>query len=311
VGDHCVAAQVNGEPVPLRTELRSGDVVSVVTASGARPNPAWLSFVRTGRARSKIRHFLKTLEHDESRDLGEKMLGQALRAEGMGLPSHDPDDAKASAVWQQLTRWSGNRQVADLLVDISLGRKIASIVAKQLARLMGEQGARPDAVTLTLGRYAQDDAQPRQSLVSIDGSEGASVQLANCCHPIPGDEITGYLGRGEGLMVHTQECGVGRRLLQRDSEHWIHVAWAEELTRPFEASVGVLLSNGKGVLAQVAAAVSAAEADITHIAMGDDAQGETVELKLLLSVRDRLHLAEVLRILKRSPSALRVWRVKP
>ncbi|TDP71775.1 RelA/SpoT family protein [Roseateles toxinivorans] len=311
VGDHCVAAQVNGEPVPLRTELRSGDVVSVVTASGARPNPAWLSFVRTGRARSKIRHFLKTLEDDESRDLGEKMLAQALRAEGLSLPSQDPDDAQSNALWQQLTRWSGNRHADELMVQISQGRKIASIVAKQLARLMGEQGARPDAVTLTLGRYAQDDAAPKQSLVSIDGSESASVQLAPCCHPIPGDEITGYLGRGEGLIVHTQECGVGRRLLQRDSEHWIKVAWAEELTRPFEAAIGVLLSNGKGVLAQVAAAVSSAEADISHIAMGDDAQGETVELKLLLSVRDRLHLAEVLRILKRSPSTRRVWRIKP
>ncbi|MBT9455532.1 MAG: bifunctional (p)ppGpp synthetase/guanosine-3',5'-bis(diphosphate) 3'-pyrophosphohydrolase [Burkholderiaceae bacterium] len=310
VGDHCVAAQVNGEPVPLRTELRSGDVVSVVTASGARPNPAWLSFVRTGRARSKIRHFLKTLEDDESRDLGEKMLAQALRAEGLSLPSQDPDDAQSSALWQQLTRWSGNRHADELMVQIAQGRKIASIVAKQLARLMGEQGAKPDAVTLTLGRYAQDDG-PRQSLVSIDGSESASVQLARCCHPIPGDEITGYLGRGEGLIVHTQECGVGRRLLQRDSEHWIKVAWAEELTRPFEAAIGVLLSNGKGVLAQVAAAVSSAEADITHIAMGDDAQGETVELKLLLSVRDRLHLAEVLRILKRSASTRRVWRIKP
>jgi GTP pyrophosphokinase/guanosine-3',5'-bis(diphosphate) 3'-pyrophosphohydrolase len=196
------------------------------------------------------------------------------------------------------------------MIDISLGRKIASIVAKQLARLLGEQGAKPDAVTLTLGRFEQDETAPSQEL-SIDGSEGASVQLGPCCHPIPGDQITGYLGRGEGLVVHTQDCGVARRLLQRDSEHWIKVSWAEELTRPFEAAVGVLLRNGKGVLAQVAAAVGAAQADIVHIAMSDDAQGETAELKLLLSVRDRLHLADTLRILKRSPSTLRVWRIKP
>ena len=310
VGDHCVAAHVNDEPVPLRTELRSGDVVTIVTASGARPNPVWLSFVRTGRARSKIRHFLKTLEHDEASMLGEKMLNQALRAEGLNLPSLNPDDANASALWQALTRWSGNRQVDDLMVDISLGRKLASIVAKQLARLLGEQGAKPDAVTMTLGRFEQDNMASSQEL-SIDGSEGASVQLAECCHPIPGDQITGYLGRGEGLVVHTQECGVGRRLLQRDSEQWIKVSWAEELTRPFDAEVAVLLRNGKGVLAQVASAVGAAEADIVHIAMTDDAQGESAELKLLLSVRDRLHLAEVLRILKRSPSTLRIWRVKP
>ena len=310
VGDHCVAAHVNDEPVPLRTELHSGDVVTIVTASGARPNPAWLSFVRTGRARSKIRHFLKTLEHDEASMLGEKMLSQALRAEGLNLPSLSPDDANANALWQALTRWSGNRQVDDLMVDISLGRKLASIVARRLARLLSEQGAKPDAVTMTLGRFEQDIMATSQEL-SIDGSEGASVQLAPCCHPIPGDQIAGYLGRGEGLVVHTRECGVGRRLLQRDREQWIKVSWAEELTRPFDAEVGLLLRNGKGVLAQVAAAVGAAEADIVHIAMADDAQGETAELKLLLNVRDRLHLAEVLRLLKRSHSTLRIWRVKP
>ncbi len=109
IGDHCVAAKVNGEPVALRTELRSGDVVEVMSAPGARPNPAWLNFVRTGRARSKIRHYLKTMEQEESQQLGEKMLAQALRAEGLVLPGDDPQDAEAAALWQQLTRWSGNR----------------------------------------------------------------------------------------------------------------------------------------------------------------------------------------------------------
>ncbi|MCV2351965.1 RelA/SpoT family protein [Paucibacter sp. Y2R2-4] len=311
VGDHCVAAQINGEPVPLRTELRSGDVIEIVTAAGARPNPAWLSFVRTGRARSKIRHFLKNLEQEESRDLGEKMLSQALRAEGLALPSLSDEDAHAAQLWQQLARWAGNRHVDELLVEIGLGRKIASIVAKKLARMLAEQGQRPDAVMLSMGRFAADDA-PAQGQVTLDGSEGASVRLASCCRPIPGDEIKGYLGRGEGLLVHTAECAVGRRLFQRDSEHWIAVNWSEELTRPFEAAVSILLNNGKGVLAQVAAAVSSAEADITHIVMNDESQQrETAEMNLLLSVRDRLHLADVLRTLKRSPVVLRVWRVKP
>ncbi len=150
VGDHTVAAKVNGEAVALRTELRSGDVVEIVTAPGARPNPSWLNTVRTGRARSKIRHFLKTMEQDESRALGEKMLAQALRAEGLRLPDSNPADAAAVALWQQLTRWSGNRSRADLLVDIALGRKIAGIVAKRLAQIMIDHGHRPDAVTLTL-----------------------------------------------------------------------------------------------------------------------------------------------------------------
>jgi len=311
VGDHCVAAQVNGEPVPLRTELHSGDVIEVVTAPGARPNPAWLSFVRTGRARSKIRHFLKNLEQTESRDLGEKMLAQALRAEGLSLPSLDDEDDQAAQLWQQLARWAGNRHVDELLVEVGLGRKIASIVAKKLARMLSDQGLRPDAVMLTMGRFGADEATS-QGAVTIDGSESASVRLATCCRPIPGDDVTGYLGRGEGLVVHTQDCQVGRKLFQRDAEHWISVAWSDELSRQFEVGVGMLLANGKGILAQVASAVSSAEADITHIAMSEDAQhNETAELNLLLSVRDRLHLADVLRTLRRSPAVLRVWRAKP
>lgn len=308
VGDHCVAAKVNGEPVALRTELRSGDVVEIVSAPNARPNPAWLNFVRTGRARSKIRHYLKTMEQEESQDLGEKMLAQALRAEGLQLP--DEGEAHA-ALWQQITRWSGNRNRAELLTDIGLGRKIASIVAKRIARLLAEEGQRPDALTLTLGRYASDENAPMQGMVQIDGSEGASVQLAPCCRPIPGDAIVGYLGRGEGLTVHTADCSVGKRLFERDSERWMTVEWAEQPVRAFETAINVLLKNGKGVLAEVASAVASAEADITHIDMGDERAAQTSELRLLLSVRDRLHLADVMRTLKRQASVLRVSRVKP
>ncbi len=308
VGDHCVAAKVNGEPVALRTELRSGDVVEIVSAPNARPNPAWLNFVRTGRARSKIRHYLKTMEQEESQDLGEKMLAQSLRAEGMPLPDESEENAP---LWQQVTRWSGNRNRAELLTDIGLGRKIASIVAKRIARLLAEDGQRPDALTLTMGRYASDDNAPLQGMVLIDGSEGASVQLAPCCRPIPGDAIVGYLGRGEGLTVHTGDCSVGKRLFERDSERWMTVEWAEQPVRPFETAITLLLKNGKGVLAEVASAVASAEADITHIDMGDERAAQTSELKLLLSVRDRLHLAEVMRTLKRTAAVLRVTRVKP
>jgi GTP pyrophosphokinase/guanosine-3',5'-bis(diphosphate) 3'-pyrophosphohydrolase len=311
VGDHCVAARVNSEPVALRTELRSGDVVEIVTAPGARPNPGWLNFVRTGRARSKIRHHLKTMELEESRALGEKLLAQAMRAEGLSLPSGDADDGAANALWQQLIRWSGNRTRGELLTDIAIGRKIAIIVAKRMAQMMAERGTRPDAVTLTLGRYSNDDAAPSQGLVVVDGSEGASVQLATCCRPIPGDDIVGYLGRGEGLVVHTAECHFGKRLAERDPERWMHVEWAEEPTRTFETAITVLVGNGKGVLAQVASAVSAAQADITHIDMGEDRAAETAELRLLVTVRDRQHLADALRTIRRCPPVLRVWRVKP
>jgi len=312
VGDHCVAAKVNGEPVALRTELKSGDVVEIVTAPGARPNPGWLNFVRTGRARSKIRHFLKTMEHEESYSLGEKLLAQALRAEGLAVPSTELDDSAAQTLWQLLIRWSGSRSRAELMVDIGLGRKIATIVAKRLSLLMAERGGRPDAVTLTLNRFgvAEDVAAPLPGIV-IDGTEGASVQLATCCRPIPGDDIRGYLGRGEGLLVHTAECSHGKRLADRDPERWIAVEWAEQPTRNFETSVKLLVKNGKGALAQIASAVSAAEADITHIQMDNEAQDDATELRLLLAVRDRQHLADVLRTVKRSPPVLRAARVKP
>lgn len=313
VGDHTVAAKVNGEQVALRTELRSGDVVEIITAPVSRPNPAWLNFVRTGRARSKIRHYLKNMRQEESLELGEKLLTQAMRAEGLQLPKGDeiagePHDV---TLWQGLIRWSGNRSRRELLVDIGLGKKIATIVAKRLAKLMAEAGTKPDALTLSMSRYLSDDSTPLQAMVTIDGSEGATVQMATCCRPIPGDAIVGYLGRGEGLVVHTSECQVGKRLFQRDSERWIPVEWAEELQRPFDTSVAVLVQNGKGVLAKVAQAVSEAEADITHIDMGHDPGHATIELKLLLAVRDRVHLADVLRTLKRSPLVLKAARVKP
>jgi GTP pyrophosphokinase/guanosine-3',5'-bis(diphosphate) 3'-pyrophosphohydrolase len=309
VGDHCVAAKINGEAVALKTELRSGDVVEIVTAPSARPNPAWLMHVRTGRARSKIRHYLKTLEQEESCDLGEKMLAQALRAEGLKMPSSDPTHTQAYGLWQQLARWGGNRSRMELLVDIGLGRKIAVIVAKRLARLMAEGGIRPDAVSLTLGKFQTDEASHPQGVVFVDGSQDATVQLAPCCRPLPGDAITGYLGRGEGLVVHTAECEVGKRLFERDRERWIPVEWSEEITRPFEAAIWITVNNAKGVLAQVATAISNAEADITHIDMGQERAAEMAELRLLVHVRDRSHLADVLRALRRAPAVTQATRM--
>jgi GTP pyrophosphokinase/guanosine-3',5'-bis(diphosphate) 3'-pyrophosphohydrolase len=311
IGDRCVAAKVNGEPVPLRTVLQSGDVAEIITAPGARPNPAWLNHVRTGRARAKIRHHLKTMEQEESYALGEKMLAQALRSEGLKMPDTDPSYAGPAETWSQLARWAGVRSRADLFVDIGQGRKIAVIVAKRLAQMLADQGTRPDAVTLSLGYLAPDDTTPRQGVVFIDGSQDSTVRLATCCRPIPGDEITGYLGKGEGLLVHTADCRTGRRLFDRDSERWIHVEWADTAVRPFETAITVMVANTKGALAQVASSISKAEADITRIEMGDEQGSESAELRLLVSVRDRVHLADVVRGLRRSPALMKVWRVKP
>jgi GTP pyrophosphokinase/guanosine-3',5'-bis(diphosphate) 3'-pyrophosphohydrolase len=177
---------------------------------------------------------------------------------------------------------------------------------------MHEQGSRPDAVTLTLGRFQDDEeASPAIHGVVIDGSEGASVQLARCCRPIPGDEIRGYLGRGEGLVVHTVDCSVGQRQMERDPERWTTVEWSEQPTRAFDTQLAVMVKNGQGVLAQIAQGIAKTESDIIHIAMDNDPMADAVELQLVLAVRDRQHLADVLRSLKRLSPVLRAQRVKP
>ena len=310
VGHRAIGATVNGEQVPLRTELHNGDVVEIATSPHAKPNPAWLGFVKTGRARSKIRHYLKTLAQEESRALGARLLQQALRAEG--IPSLPAEDATGQPIWDKLLRFTGNRTRDELLIDIGLGRRIAGMVGKKLAALMAEAGVRPDVLLISHERFGTpSEDQPSQGVVTLDGSEGASVVYAPCCRPIPGDRIVGYLGRGEGLAVHIEDCPVVRRLLHRDRERFLEVEWAEELTRPFESTVIVTVSNGKGVLARVAAAIATAEADITHIHMGDEAAQSTTELRFTIAVRDRVHLAQVLRQLRRTPSVLRAQRQRP
>ncbi|WP_295856001.1 bifunctional (p)ppGpp synthetase/guanosine-3',5'-bis(diphosphate) 3'-pyrophosphohydrolase [uncultured Xylophilus sp.] len=309
VGDRTVAAKINGEQVPLRTELKNGDVIEVITAPVSTPNPAWLGFVRTGRARSKIRHYLKTLEQDESRTLGEKLLTQALRAEGIeALPDESPAQ---QPTWDKLLRFTGSRDRAELLTDIGLGKRIASIVAKRLVVLMTEGGgARPDALLLTRERYSSHE-KVSQGAVTLDGSEGASVQYAKCCRPVPGDAILGYLGRGEGLTVHTADCAVAARLQYKDSERFIAVAWADEPVRLFETGIVVTVTNRKGVLARVSAELARAEVDITHVDMGEEAGLDTTDLRFVIEVRDAAHLEAALRNLARTPQVLRTRRIRP
>ena len=305
IGDRTMAARINGEQVPLRTELKNGDVVEVVTAASAAPNPAWLSFVRTGRARSKIRHHLKSVAHIESEALGEKLLQQALRTEG--IDSFDEENSETASVWDKLLRFTGNKSRQELLADIGLGKRIANIVAKRIAGLLAEGGARPDALVLTQHRFTQNDTTALNT-ITIDGSENASVSFASCCRPIPGDAIVGYLGRGEGLVVHGSNCAVARRLQNKDAERFIRVEWADEPVRTFQTSILVTAHNGKGVLARIAAALARAEADIMHIDMGQEAAHESTELRFLIAVRDLAHLTSVIRMLARTPDIMQVRR---
>ncbi len=308
IGDHAVAARVNGNQVPLRTELKNGDVIEVETSREAAPDPAWLGFVRTGRARSKIRHYLKTRAVAESQALGAQLLTQALRAEGIErLPG---TDAAYHAVWEKLLRFTGNRNAEELLTDLGLGKRIASIVAKRLANLLAESGEKPDALLITRERFTAS-VQPAHAAVVLDGSENASVQFATCCRPVPGEPIVGYLGRGEGLVVHAADCGAARKLLNKDSERFIGVEWSDEPVRAFETHLMVTVANGKGVLARVAQALASAEVDITHVDMGEERAQDAADLRLIIAVRDRSHLEAAIRILKRTPSVLQVERVRP
>ncbi len=310
VGNHTVSARINGEQRPLRTELANGDVVEIITAESAEPNPAWLSFVKTGRARSKIRHHLKTVAQEKSHELGERMLGQALRSEGIAaLPA---EDGEYQSTWEKLLRFTGNKTRNELLSDIGMGKRIASMVGKKLAVLLSEMGLKPDALLISTERYASGrDESASQGVVTLDGSEGLSVQYAPCCKPIPGDRIVGYLGRGEGLVVHAEECPTGKRLLLRDSERFLEVEWADEPVRSFETTVVVTVMNGKGVLARVASSIASAEADITHVDMGDEPAQTATDIRFSVSVRDRQHLADVLRSLKRTTSVIKAQRFKP
>ncbi len=307
VGDRTMAGKINGEQVPLRTELRNGDVVEVITSTVGAPNPAWLGFVRTGRARSRIRHYLKSLAQNESEQLGSKLLAQALRAEGYDrLPDHE---AGHQTMWDKLLRFTGNKNLPELLVDIGLGRKVASIVAKRLVALLVDLGEKPDPLLLTRERFMAHESIS-QGAVVVDGSENASVQYAPCCHPLPGDPILGYLGRGEGLVIHTEDCAVGQKLKHKDSERFIAVEWSDEPARSFEAPISVNAVNGKGLLAQVASAIAKAEGDITQAHTGSGiGSAETIDLRFVVAVRDLPHLESVLRSLRRCPPVSQAKRL--
>lgn len=308
IGNKAVGALINKESAPLRTELKTGDVVDVLIDNAQRPDPAWLSFVRTGRARSKIRHHLKTLAQSDARALGEKIFTQVLRTEGFAeLP--DPK-GQHQAAWDKLLHFTNHRSTPDLLADIGMGKHIASIIGKKFALLLSQSGLKPDVVLLSMERYLPRADALSQGVISLDGNEGFAVQYALCCHPIPGDRIIGYLGRGEGLSVHSTECLVGKRFLLKDHEHFIEVEWAEQPTRLFEVPLLVTVENGIGVLAQVTAALSKAEVNITHFDMGDERAQHLMELGFSISVRNRVHLAHALRALRRLPVVHKAVRDK-
>jgi len=284
IGNRCVAAKVNGELVPLRQELRNGDRVEIITASHAKPNPGWLQYVRTGKARSNIRHFLKTMQYEESASLGERLLDQALRALKGSLA--EVDDAS----WERVVRDGGARSKEELLADIGLGKRLPAVVARLLLKRM-------------------DSREDAKTSVTIRGTEGMAVQLATCCRPIPGDGIVGSIKKGQGLVVHQSDCPAIVRSRKNEPDQWIDVEWDPRTNRLFQAAVHIMVENQRGVLARVASQIAEAGSNIDSITTEEDRALFTT-MHMVLEVANRQHLARVMRGLRRLPDVKRLARAK-
>ncbi len=285
IGDCCVAAKINGENAPLRTGLRSGDRVEIVTASHAKPNPSWLNYVVTGKARSHIRRFLKTMQYEESARLGERLLNQALMSF-----KFDPQTISASQ-WEKLARESGAKSKKDLLADMGLGKHLPVVVARRLAS-PGESASGINGVS---------------DVITILGTEGMAVQFAKCCRPIPGDSIVGFIKKDQGLVIHIHDCPVISKN-RGHSDNWLDVAWGKDIARQFEINIKTVVANERGVLARVAAAIAGAGSNIDNVAM--EGEGAYTTMNFMLQVRNRYHLAQVMRGLRRIPEVAKISRMK-
>ncbi len=288
VGNRCVAVRINHELSPLRTELNNGDHVEIITTSQAKPNPAWLNYVATGKARSHIRHFLKTMQSEESAALGERLLNQALRALQV-------DTAQISEThWEKLLKESSAKSKQEVLTDIGLGKRLNIVVASQL--LATEHGA-----------GERKSVQP--GAVTIRGSEGMAVQLAKCCHPIPGDPILGYINKGKGLVIHTHDCPT-ITAYREDPDKWLDVEWAGDIHKLFVVKIKVIIANQRGMLAKVAAAIATAESNIDNVSMEEEDGSTYTTLLFALQVESRYHLAQVIRQIRKIQEVSRISRMK-
>lgn len=307
LGNTCVAVKINGMQLPLRSELKNGDIIEVVTSASSQPNPGWLAFVRTGKARAAIRHSLKTKHYAESLQLGERLLASSLRQQGVDAGLLSPE------IWEKLLHWTGDKTREEACVNIALGRRSAQELAIRLQILIDDEGG---SEQMRLG--VSDWVSPQQEISShhqrqailVDGREGNSISFQSCCHPIPGDNIIGYLGKGEGLQVHTNDCPVALRMLSKDSDKWVEVEWGKEVNREFEVDLAIDTRQGKGVLARVASSVTAADSNILNVSMNDRYKEDAVTIRFTIQVSDRLHLSKVMRSLRANHDVMRVTRTR-
>ena len=287
IGNRCVAVKINDELAPLRMELRNGDRVEIITAPQAHPNPAWLNYVVTGKARAHIRHYLKTMHSEEAAALGEQLLNQALRA--LKTEPSAIDEAR----WTELLRENNVKSKAEILADIGLGKRLNLVVARRL---------------LASGESVLTEKKPLGS-ITIRGTEGLAVQLAPCCRPIPGDPILGVINKGKGLIIHTHDCPAIAQF-RADPDKWVDVEWDPETKKLFDVNIKLVVANQRGVLAKVAAGIADENANIENVAMEEEDGSAYASMIFTLQVEDRDHLARVMRGLRQIPAVVRIARVK-
>jgi len=292
IGHHCVAARINYELLPLRTELKNGDHVEILTSPTARPNPSWLSFVASGKARSRIRHYLKSLQQKESAALGERLLNQALATLKV-----EPD-AISWDRWEALAKEYGAKSQLDILADIGLGKRLSFVVAQALTKVPGKtEEPAPQASPAKLGS------------LSLRGVEGVAIQYGKCCRPIPGDSIVGQFRRNQGLLVHTRDC-LTLKKQHIEATELVDVEWAADVQGVFEAGIRLLVADRRGLLAELAMAIADADANIDTVSMERPDGDEVLAMFFGVQVRDRRHLAQVLRSLRRVPDVRRAQRAR-
>ncbi len=286
VGDHAVAARIDKKLAPLRTRLVSGQTVEIITAPSAAPNPSWLEWVVSSRARTAIRHFLKHLQHEDAVELGHRMLDRALESVDSSL------DRIPAKVLDQYLADARLRRLEDLLAEIALGNRIALQVAQALTRGTDGQTHEPHALSA--------------EKINITGAERGVLTFPDCCLPVPGDEIIGFLSTGKGIVVHRADCPNVPEL-RKSPERWLPIGWDREVTGDFRTAIRVEVENKPGVLARVASAIAETEANIDNVEYQERDLRSAV-IVFSIDVRDRKHLADVIRRVRRLSVVIGVQR---
>ena len=310
IGNSCVSVTIDRRLSPLRSVLHNGQTVEVITAPGAKPNPVWLDFVVTAKARANIRHFLKHLHEDEAIGLGQRMLDKAMAVNGMSW-----DKVPKEMVDQLLSQLHVKTREA-LYQDISMGNRVASLVARQIADIsagVSVQQLEAAGVKGMFKRYAPDWLKPSPSRhgvqpLAIRGTEGSVVTFAKCCHPIPGDPILGFVSAGKGIVVHLRGCKNVREF-RNSPERWVDLQWEKDVEGSYPVEVRVDTKNQRGVLATVAAVISDLESNIENVSI-EERDGRFSTLMFTLSVKDRVHLANIIRRVRALDSVVRITRLK-